>query len=1268
MILLNCLEVLYLYKLLTLDDMAKIIPKLNLNKHPQDVDNNSLVDAVNIRVSNYSNVLQSEEAFGYTDVYYQLNNIYDRYKIVHVINCLNELIFFIDVDDDTIHIARYNETLNECKEVALTEYFDKMYDSCYVYNNENLIIFFSANFVDYENSPLHTINLGSFDKEYSAKEDSEYTINQSICPKVYIPTIELNTITGTAYKGNYFIFVRFKINENDYTQWFNTNAHKLLDNTVSCDIIDYYISSSVENDEKHDKTSSKHTTCSAYISNTNNFCNKTLRIGIDKIKYYDYYQIGIICIRKDYTKCFRSNDIEKSNLNTILNFDNYIEYDATEMIKSYSNYYNVGNICTSNERIYIANYDETNDNLKNGLSNIDIDIELTTTSEKEELNNNEIEFSYTLTYKTGGKEIKAKWSDNLKKYYVLLKDWPLWYVNDIFQDSNPFDSATQENYPYVKLLVSLSTDINNKREEFIKDAYNNIYVVIDDDRPLLYLHKDDDTFEQYGKTNYNNNYITVHSQNNESGSTNGYYYNIYGCCDQSSNDDDNNEYFNISKTPDETVRVESEIIESFMPNEYYNFFIHFVDMYGYSTKGYHISKFNVNSEYYDKNKKLVFINKQKDIYYYLSFKLSSIPKGYIGYYVSMEKLKRTIIHKGIAKIKSNTELYFYNDKINYEDSIKYDFDKIRLYKCSTTANQLNSTVNIDYNSSPLEYSIDKKNLYVADTFNNILKSTNIYIKTKEDIDTTNKIYYAELIKFNIVYDDIDKTLIPCSNICYNSPYKVNLICYTYRTLNHAIVWVDNVYYDNTSKYFKYLDATGNSVSNSGNGYILNICIMFDFNCYDDTVAEYISINNSPVVTFFPMQGLDETNYKKKSFAQGYIVECKNTVDLFQQKHSSVFDMYPKIMVNYNEDKDYKYHFNNVIRRSNIFQNESDTNNGRWFDINQYKYITFKKGDITNILHIGNQLIVHTEHSIFVFINDNTLSTDDKNIQLKSIDIWDVDYKELIPTELGYGGINDNSSWTCGVYGYIYYSKDDKRIYRYDNGKFDTIDNDILNYIYDLNAIRMIFVEDTHNSRIIIEAFDKNEAVVGVFSYSYKYGNFISRHDYDFRLGYNTKENIYLIQNNNEIKNYISSEFQPNTIKIMLNANYELLQYVEYLKYKIYQIDGNGFIIENHSKAYHPEITKIITDLCNTGDIDTSIKYNDCNKPMDYKKPYWRMGNWHFNALRNNIAVYDSYSNDKNSDVSSRIYGNWFVIEFRTNSTKRIEYETMDIQTKIAEIL
>ena len=79
-----------------------------------------------------------------------------------------------------------------------------------MFNNE-LIITFSEYDADID-VPVKTINL-----------DKDSELNNKLfplSPELKLPNINnVNYISGLAYKGWYHIFIRYKINQYDYTKW-----------------------------------------------------------------------------------------------------------------------------------------------------------------------------------------------------------------------------------------------------------------------------------------------------------------------------------------------------------------------------------------------------------------------------------------------------------------------------------------------------------------------------------------------------------------------------------------------------------------------------------------------------------------------------------------------------------------------------------------------------------------------------------------------------------------------------------------------------------------------------------------------------------------------------------------------------------------------------------------------------------------------------------------------------------------------------------------
>ena len=81
----------------------------------------------------------------------------------------------------------------------------------------------------------------------------------------------------------------------------------------------------------------------------------------------------------------------------------------------------------------------------------------------------------------------------------------------------------------------------------------------------------------------------------------------------------------------------------------------------------------------------------------------------------------------------------------------------------------------------------------------------------------------------------------------------------------------------------------------------------------------------------------------------------------------------------------------------------------------------------------------------------------------------------------------------------------------------------------------------------------------------------------------------------------------------------------------------------------PNGLRIYNDLCDTEELDISTNSKGSkSKYNDITKPYYDLGNFNFNYLR-----------DKNT--KSRIYGNYFIVEFifEADNINDIEFESLN---------
>lgn len=1262
-----------------------IVPKLNLNKHPKDCDNLSLVDAKNMIVDRDSLLLTTENSIIVRDdINEQIRNLINTdYKIIYAIPCNKEIVFFCLYKSDKIKLIRYNEDLNLCQESAEIDYHGGKFTSTFTYNKNELIISFSEfDYMNNINIPLKVINIGNFNKG-NIKYNTEF---HSICTEVTIPNCTHTYINGNARKGWYYIFVRYKISDNNYTQWFNIGKSILVDN-YSTELFENYFTSIHTFGNYHPNPRIRRETVKADISDDTDFANLSFNLLFNNLdKRYISYQIGFIIVRKDTTKCCRSNDINIDKSTYLFDRGNVIEDNVIDLITSYNNYYNVKTIDSYNNLLYIANYNEydKNVNVKDITVNIqgynyknnDTDINsrivdrndrvkyVNCSLPKNTIYDNDVKY-YNVPYRVkNGKNVITMVSF-LYGHITYNFPGPAQYYYDRELQRLPYGS-----YPYIVSddLVVISYN-NTSYEAYAKDIkyifefndYNKInsYYEITTTSGNTYEIRDLKNF-----TEFNNN-IQIISVNGRlwwsSGNINVRDVFVFAM-----------HLFNIVEYDFDYVdTASSDLLNSncVMPDEYYNLFIHFVNKYGEVTNGFHINDFNNiihndNVSLVNNNigNKLVHTNKYCIS---LTLKINKLPNNYIGYFVSYEKFEPHIKHKGFL-----WGYRFISNDLNIKlgESLDFNFNQVRL---------IESNKDVD---------IIDKTLYIADNYNNIGLPTNISLNINTTGISNNTIQKAYLINSNIgsLYINENKQLIQCSKVCYDTDYvnlEINNAFYSkvsyfkhsthqkyYNGYNGYVetdVYYEKIFFDGAVKVYR---------PNGAGGYVFNVYQYDSYNDYLTVPTETYQFLNKPQIIVFPI--VFSENQGSEGFEIGCITEMKNTIDLFQQKTPAVYNLCPKIYINYKKEDGNEITFNKTIRRSNIIIDESSHIGWRFFEADNYKNIIENKGNIIKLTSVGNIMLVHTEHSVFQFKTDQVLKTlDETDVAIGNNDIWDLQYQEIFTSELGYAGINDINHAIIGQFGYVFYEQDKGRIFRYDSDAIKQIDIDINNYIRKLkDKYRNLYiVDDINNMRLLFNFYQDN--IKETLSYNYKVNAFISRHDYNDTFGYTTKNKIYLLDNitQADIKTYSDTEFNhynsinESYLSIIINSDYPMIKMLEYIKYKFNKIINTDDILPcgKRDAYYSGELIQILADECDTGEmniyIDNPIQV--INRVQEFNKPYRELGTWNFNYIRDISKGVPNSWPVKGSDALPRFYGNWFIVKFtftpNTINNNCVEIESLD---------
>ena len=572
-----------------------ITPKLSLNKHPKDCDPLSLVNATNVKVTNDLTLISNEEDLKRNEIIYNtLNNEFggSKYSIIGIIPCNDEIIIFAS-GRATSTIARYNEKENKCKIIyngGLLNNISKI-KGTFTYNvNNDLIIAVSLYNINTD-EPLRIFNLGKFNDINIDSKQFESTVS-SIIPEVKLPSIESHYyVKGSCYKGWTYLYIRFKINKTDYTQWYNFGYPIFVDDIYRQQIFRYCFYQyrtgrnnaetdlyNVDNVDGHSAVPMDGfgTGCYDGFSNNSEISNTTFAINLNfnSFNNFNQYQLGFVCASKAYTKAFITNDINISDTNYIFNPKYLSEGSITEFITAYYNYYNVKNIINYKNRLYISNYKEQTLNKKIDQSIIDsvsISLKVNTTN-----------FAFSSTNKDTVSTLKQIVTLTEKRKNVRSGQEQLKTPKQYFLDINSISDITNQSIPFNKILnVDNSIDLIVKITK--KETTTNKVIAIDTIN-IIKDPSDNSTLPGYCK-------IKIEKD---------VYDSIEYCFETDVDSNGNHTNFKIFDATNYIISFQKKCIDTIssfndrlkestlIPGEVYSFYIHYIDKYGHATNGYRI--------------------------------------------------------------------------------------------------------------------------------------------------------------------------------------------------------------------------------------------------------------------------------------------------------------------------------------------------------------------------------------------------------------------------------------------------------------------------------------------------------------------------------------------------------------------------------------------------------------------------------------------------------------------------------------------------------
>lgn len=1209
--------------------MGNIVTKLNLNRTPNLAENNSLVFAKNIRIDidgtihkDYSiNPMSIVPGSGFDKVYDNILTriiadfdkiIYDSnsdgnivkcttyfldkiktiinyrggytenyktgsFRIIDVIPNSNEFYFFIDGvyitqiegSDEDVHqenmIIRFDEKTNlfypcDCN----WTYSGGNIDGCVINNllGEKIINIGESN--SSKLVPLKCINL---DKSHYTDDESIYT--QS--PNIPITNLGFGGVFSfTIPNGVYQFFVRYKIRDGFYTNWFPAskelfagNKNKTITNYGTLE----YINTHIDADK-------------SFIFSVNH-----LYIGYSK--NYESFQIGFILSHDDaiYARAWKHFDFGQ----TTIKFD-YKAYDAeeievTDLTQSTFTLYNVGNIISFKNKLYVSNYIESNfnENLQDNANDIEIKLA--------EVNASAGYSSYpvsTITF--GSKQYISAFTIEERVTNIggtdgiidkMLNDTsdgsaPKSIIEDSIESSQNNITLKSSNKYDLKLSVtrdSLSL-AQNKNTTNLKNSYGSDFVSVEyssNTVSSIYVNNIlvDDITNAINKIlntvkylNENAVFVDINRQ-----TANSFTIKIYRKCTLKyyayapKPYDPENPNFDTEKTigtpqlgPKELITKDVSYIQevkvtlwgnkskltsentddiinytTLIPYQKYKFYIHYVKSNGEISNGYYCGGSNAGII-------TVPYKEQCNAAIYPKFNNIKIPKGYCACFFSIlhyavntatifnikeakNAEEATIAFEGSC-IEMNTKLMPFStgieihqdDKVLTGDYYHSSDSSIIRYFGANGVVYINKDLQVDTTADKRLYAVsDYESTQEKDA--SLIKCTP-YIKAVTIINPTTG---TEIINHNIA-------------VSYTDHADLNLLGYICQVCDTDRETSIAYYSDGSNAYYKQNLYT---IENSEYGVNVNFYELSKYIDGTHRVSEFYlkTTNKVNIYSNYNLNflGLSEEPKQVVKTYYGYKSDATNpgnnlTYSVLWRLLTSLTlsDTYelPSMYQKYNRRTYVPYNpeeiisFDNTVRSSMLEGDEARVSIFK-FDAEDYYNVPTNRGKIVNLVSIGDAILVHTHDSMFKFTGSNNLQSSAGEIQPTETEVFKTGISEIFGSDFGFAGLQYKHDHIITENGYIFFDRDSRIVYMYSGQAQITKLSDSVERLFRHNDILNIrFANDYYNNRFFMCIWfgnnDTNYPITLSFCVNQNIKSFVSTHDFCFNKAFNTKTKCYFL--------------------------------------------------------------------------------------------------------------------------------------------------------------
>lgn len=999
--------------------------------------------------------------------------------------------------------------------------------------------------------PIKHINLN---KCKITDNESQYTQ----APNIPISNLKLvDRYVKNIPAGVYQFFIRYKIHDNFYTNWFPCSKELYAGTKQITDTLQ----GSIKNIDLHQDSNTSFIFSIEHLFKT--YCSK-----------FEQYQLGFILSSDNgvFARSWKHFDISSTSSEDIYfeyNKEDIEEINIDDLLKVTYDIFNVGNITPYKNKLYISNYKETdfNENLESYAKEINVELRLADVYVDEGYSyyfNNEplIESTiYNNIYnKYGLHDIKFTFGSNVYNNITIEE------TNVIQQTEYGilYDNFNQEDY--YRRITKVYIMYNNTRYYIFGSDNTDVDIYVPGADNVLILNQViDDVREKISGITSNGIYKAVF--NNQNIDLTGFYveYKTYDW-DEYTDEEDGLRYVDLTTythTLCESVSLKEGIITSdfeysnkeyntLLPFTKYDFYVHYVKQNGVVTNGYligtkeitryckgyvrtnragsdltvldSIDKINDLCFYKsDFKNDAVYHDTSEDIYFYMEEEIDGThviypyfsnikkPEGYVACFISISKHGNNVAqafnyeydtkatHHVLDCLELDCLLYNRLENIEIIDSKGNLITRDAKYYSSS------STISSQTNPSPVHLGCSGHIEF--DTTETTLVDTKLWII----FNSVNKPYNKTLIKvtpyiqlknISTTYNNYEEVNTPghlCSVMKLNRNY-----CDTQYFNNGSFEQNPNGYYVSGSDIYvktisgtdiKLVDVTGRVDYNSSpNNFI-----------YSNFNLNYVSLTQdlAPSVRRYIV---DETSDSPTSEKQ-FITIVDSLICSFILELKSMYRDYTRKLY-YEYNKNNITEFNNTIRVSNVDVDETYRYIYR-FEATDYYHIPTQRGIITNLFAIANSVYVHCEHSLFKFSDNKTLNAQDEEVTLQENDIFNSGITEVFDAQYGYAGLKKREQSLITFNAYVFYDDVAQTIYAFGGEQqIGSISQSIKKLIDRINPTDVKFVGDELHNRFFVNLINKEGNICLSFNFNAK--SFISIHDIDFKFGFHTRRHTYFI--------------------------------------------------------------------------------------------------------------------------------------------------------------